>query len=51
MNGVKRVLAHLDMLDPKQLIENKTVTLFTLKSQDGLELCSGLLHQNTIGSL
>jgi hypothetical protein len=47
----ERVLAHLDMLDPKQLIENKTVTLFTLKSQDGLELCSGLLYdQNTIGS-
>jgi predicted deacylase len=52
VNGVKRVLAHLDMLDPKQLIEKQNSnTIYIEKSGWIRAKCSGLLHdQNTIGS-
>jgi len=52
VNGVKRVLAHLDMLDPKQLIEKQgSNTIYIEKSGWIRAKCSGLLHdQNTIGS-
>jgi predicted deacylase len=52
VNGVKRVLAHLDMLDPKQLIKKQdSNTIYIEKSGWIRAKCSGLLHdQNTIGS-
>jgi predicted deacylase len=52
VNGVKRVLAHLDMLDPKQLIEKQSSnTIYIEKSGWIRAKCSGLLHdQNTIGN-
>jgi predicted deacylase len=52
VNGVKRVLAHLDMLDPKQLVEKQNSnTIYIEKSGWIRAKCSGLLHdQNTIGS-
>jgi predicted deacylase len=52
VNGVKRVLAHLDMLDPKQLVEKQDFdTIYIEKSGWIRAKCSGLLHdQNTIGS-
>lgn len=52
INGVKRVLAYLDMLDPKHTIEipeNKTI--YIEKSNWVRAKCSGLLHDhNTIGT-
>ena len=52
INGVKRVLAHLDMLDPKHAIEipeNKTI--YIEKSNWVRAKCSGMLHDyNTIGT-
>jgi hypothetical protein len=36
VNGVKRGLAHLDIPTKAAYRKHKTVTLFTLKSQDGL---------------
>ncbi|MFQ3173039.1 MAG: putative deacylase [Flavobacterium sp.] len=52
VNGVKRILAHLDMLDPKQLLEKQnSKTIYIEKSGWIRAKCSGLLHdQNTIGS-
>jgi predicted deacylase len=51
VNGVKRILAHLDMLDPKQLLEKQnSKTIYIEKSGWIRAKCSGLLHdQNTIG--
>ena len=52
INGVKRVLAYLDMLDPKHTIEipeNKTI--YIEKSNWVRAKCSGMLHDyNTIGT-
>lgn len=52
INGVKRVLAYLEMLDPKHMIEipeNKTI--YIEKSNWVRAKCSGLLHDhNTIGT-
>lgn len=52
INGVKRVLAYLDMLDPKHAIEipeNKTI--YIEKSNWVRAKCSGMLHDyNTIGT-
>jgi predicted deacylase len=52
INGVKRVLAYLEMLDPKHTIEipeNKTI--YIEKSNWVRAKCSGLLHDhNTIGT-
>ena len=52
VNGVKRLLSHLDMLDPNQtVIEQKTPTIYIEKSSWVRAKCSGLLHDcNTIGS-
>lgn len=52
VNGVKRILAHLDMLDPKHLLEKQeSNTIYIEKSAWIRAKCSGLLHdQNTIGS-
>ncbi|MCZ8229890.1 succinylglutamate desuccinylase/aspartoacylase family protein [Flavobacterium sp.] len=52
INGVKRVLAYLDMLDPKHTVEipeNKTI--YIEKSNWVRAKCSGMLHDyNTIGT-
>ncbi|SDW18708.1 succinylglutamate desuccinylase/aspartoacylase family protein [Flavobacterium degerlachei] len=52
VDGVKRVLAHLEMLDPKHLVkEQASKTIYIEKSGWIRAKCSGLLHdQNTIGS-
>jgi predicted deacylase len=52
VDGVKRILAHLDMLDPKHLLEKQeTNTIYIEKSAWIRAKCSGLLHdQNTIGT-
>lgn len=52
VNGVKRILAHLEMLDPKHLVEKQeSNTIYIEKSAWIRAKCSGLLHdQNTIGS-
>jgi hypothetical protein len=52
VDGVKRILAHLDMLDPKHILEKQeTNTIYIEKSGWIRAKCSGLLHdQNTIGS-
>lgn len=52
VDGVKRVLAHLGMLDPKHLIKKQeSNTIYIEKSAWIRAKCSGLLHdQNTIGS-
>lgn len=52
VDGVKRVLAHLEMLDPKHLVKKQeTETIYIEKSAWIRAKCSGLLHdQNTIGS-
>ncbi|WP_040473660.1 succinylglutamate desuccinylase/aspartoacylase family protein [Flavobacterium frigoris] len=52
VDGVKRILAHLDMLDPKHFVkEQESNTIYIEKSTWIRAKCSGLLHdQNTIGS-
>lgn len=52
VNGVKRLLSHLNMLDPKHSIDKqKTPTIYIEKSSWIRAKCSGLLHDsNTIGS-
>jgi predicted deacylase len=52
VNGVKRLLSHLNMLDPKhQLDKEKSPTIYIKKSSWIRARCSGLLHDNaTIGS-
>jgi len=52
VNGVKRLLAHLGMLDPKHtVVEQKHPTIYIEKSSWIRAKCSGLLHDNdTIGS-
>jgi hypothetical protein len=52
INGVKRLLDHLDMLDAKQTaIKPKTETIYIEKSAWIRAKCSGLLHDyTTIGS-
>ena len=52
INGVKRLLSHLDMLDPVQIvIPQKTPTIYIEKSGWVRAKCSGLLHDyNTIGT-
>ncbi|MBG6109239.1 putative deacylase [Flavobacterium sp. CG_9.10] len=52
VNGVKRLLSHLDMLDPKHIVtEQKTPTIYIEKSGWVRAKCSGLLHDyNTIGT-
>lgn len=52
VDGAKRILAHLDMLDPKHLVAKKeSSTIYIEKSAWIRAKCSGLLHdQNTIGS-
>jgi predicted deacylase len=52
VNGVKRLLSHLDMLDPKHIvIPQKTPTIYIEKSGWVRAKCSGLLHDyNTIGT-
>lgn len=52
VDGVKRVLAHLEMLDPKHLVKKQeSETIYIEKSAWIRAKCSGLLHdQNTIGS-
>ncbi|MFV5690628.1 succinylglutamate desuccinylase/aspartoacylase family protein [Flavobacterium sp. LT1R49] len=51
VNGVKRLLSHLDMLDPKHfVIRQKTPTIYIEKSGWIRAKCSGLLHDyDTIG--
>ncbi|MFV5685199.1 succinylglutamate desuccinylase/aspartoacylase family protein [Flavobacterium sp. GB2R13] len=51
VNGVKRLLAHLDMLDPKHFVtKQKTPTIYIEKSGWIRAKCSGLLHDyDTIG--
>jgi len=51
VDGVKRLLAHLDMLGPKQIVEHqKHPTIYIEKSSWIRAKCSGLLHDfNTIG--
>ena len=52
VNGVKRLLSHLDMLDPKHnVIQQKIPTIYIEKSGWVRAKCSGLLHDyNTIGT-
>jgi predicted deacylase len=52
INGAKRILAHLDMLDPKHPLEiQDSNTIYIEKSAWIRAKCSGLLHdQNTIGT-
>lgn len=52
VDGVKRVLAHLEMLDPKHIVKKQeSETIYIEKSAWIRAKCSGLLHdQNTIGS-
>jgi predicted deacylase len=52
VNGVKRLLSHLDMLDPTHnVIPQKTPTIYIEKSGWVRAKCSGLLHDyNTIGT-
>ena len=52
INGVKRLLSHLDMLDPKHnVIQQKTPSIYIEKSGWVRAKCSGLLHDyNTIGT-
>jgi predicted deacylase len=52
VNGVKRLLSHLDMLDPKHIVmQQKTPTIYIEKSGWVRAKCSGLLHDyNTIGT-
>ena len=52
VNGVKRLLSHLDMLDPKHnVMQQKTPTIYIEKSGWVRAKCSGLLHDyNTIGT-
>ncbi|MFV8374934.1 succinylglutamate desuccinylase/aspartoacylase family protein [Flavobacterium sp. LB1P62] len=51
VNGVKRLLAHLDMLDPKHYVNRqRTPTIYIEKSGWIRAKCSGLLHDyDTIG--
>lgn len=51
INGVKRLLAHLDMLNPKHTAtQQKSPTIYIEKSGWIRAKCSGLLHDfNTIG--
>jgi predicted deacylase len=51
VNGAKRLLSHLDMLDPKHLVvKQKSHTIYIEKSGWIRAKCSGLLHDyNTIG--
>lgn len=47
INGVKRLLAHLDMLDPKQSVEKPNqVSIYIAKSGWIRAKCSGLLNDN-----
>ncbi|MGO4820181.1 MULTISPECIES: succinylglutamate desuccinylase/aspartoacylase family protein [unclassified Flavobacterium] len=47
VDGVKRILKHLEMLDPKHLIEiQKEKTIYIEKSMWIRAKCSGLLHDN-----
>jgi predicted deacylase len=52
VNGVKRLLAHLDMLNTEHLaVEQKSPTIYIEKSTWVRAKCSGLLHDhNTIGN-
>ena len=52
VNGVKRVLKHLDMLDPKHQTERqKSSSIYIEKSSWVRAKCSGMLHDyNTIGT-
>ena len=52
INGAKRLLSHLDMLDPKHtIIRQKSNTIYIEKSGWIRAKCSGLLHDyNTIGT-
>lgn len=51
VNGVKRLLSHLDMLDPKHFVtKQKAPTIYIEKSGWIRAKCSGLLHDyDTIG--
>lgn len=51
VNGAKRLLDHLDMLDPKHIVvKQKSHTIYIEKSGWIRAKCSGLLHDyNTIG--
>ena len=45
--GVKRILSHLDMLDPKHSVEQpESETIYIEKSGWVRAQCSGLLHDN-----
>jgi uncharacterized protein len=52
VNGAKRLLAHLDMLDPKQTIEKPTKESIYIDKSGWLRAkCSGLLNDNdTVGN-
>lgn len=52
VNGVKRILKHLDMLDPKHQTERqKSASIYIEKSHWIRAKCSGMLHDNnTIGT-
>lgn len=52
VNGVKRLLAHLDMLEPNHIVmQQKTPTIYIERSGWVRAKCSGLLHDyNTIGT-
>ena len=52
INGAKRLLSHLDMLDPKHtIVRQKSNTIYIEKSGWIRAKCSGLLHDyNTIGT-
>ena len=52
VNGAKRLLAHLDMLDPKHtVLQQPSKTIYIEKSGWLRAKCSGLLHDyNTIGT-
>ena len=51
VNGAKRLLSHLDMLDPKHVVSNQVSnTIYIEKSGWIRAKCSGLLHDyNMIG--
>lgn len=52
VNGAKRLLYHLDMLNPKHMVaEQKSPTIYIEKSGWIRARCSGLLHDfNTVGT-
>jgi predicted deacylase len=52
VNGIKRILKHLDMLDPKHhTVPQKSPSIYIEKSSWIRAKCSGMLHdRNTIGT-